>query len=52
MTGKTRGLTTIRVALTALIAAFTAMSPQKAFADEGGVSFWVPGFFGSLAATP
>src|SRR5262245_22880828 len=20
--------------------------------DEGGVSFWVPGFFGSLAATP
>jgi hypothetical protein len=24
------------------------MSP----ADENGVSFWVPGFFGSLAATP
>ncbi len=23
-----------------------------ASADEGGVSFWVPGFFGSLAATP
>src|SRR5712691_5045118 len=23
-----------------------------ALADEGGVSFWVPGFFGSLAATP
>src|SRR5437899_1225640 len=23
-----------------------------AYADEGGVSFWVPGFFGSLAATP
>ncbi len=22
------------------------------FADEGGVSFWVPGFFGSLAAAP
>jgi hypothetical protein len=21
-------------------------------ADENGVSFWVPGFFGSLAATP
>src|SRR4030095_13387538 len=21
-------------------------------ADEGGVSFWLPGFFGSLAATP
>lgn len=26
--------------------------PQDARADEGGVSFWVPGFFGSLAATP
>jgi hypothetical protein len=25
-------------------------NPTKA--DEGGVSFWVPGFFGSLAATP
>src|SRR5258706_8621315 len=23
-----------------------------ALADEGGVSFWVPGFYGSLAATP
>src|SRR5215510_1600173 len=21
-------------------------------ADEGGVSFWIPGFFGSLAASP
>jgi hypothetical protein len=21
-------------------------------ADEGGVSFWIPGFFGSLAAVP
>jgi hypothetical protein len=26
--------------------------PKIALADEGGVSFWVPGFFGSLAATP
>jgi len=25
---------------------------QSALADESGVSFWVPGFFGSLAATP
>jgi hypothetical protein len=33
------------------IAAFAAM-PQASLADEGGVSFWVPGFFGSLAATP
>ena len=26
--------------------------PGTAIADESGVSFWVPGFFGSLAATP
>ena len=25
---------------------------NSSFADEGGVSFWVPGFFGSLAAAP
>jgi hypothetical protein len=23
-----------------------------ALADEGGVSFWIPGFYGSLAAAP
>jgi hypothetical protein len=33
----------------ALAAAFDA---RPATADEGGVSMWVPGFFGSLAATP
>jgi hypothetical protein len=26
--------------------------PTGALADEGGVSFWIPGFFGSLAAAP
>jgi hypothetical protein len=26
--------------------------PTVAAADEGGVSFWIPGFFGSLAAAP
>jgi hypothetical protein len=26
--------------------------PMPAIADEGGVSFWLPGFFGSLAAAP
>jgi len=36
-------------ALAFLIAAIGASS---AIADEGGVSFWIPGFFGSLAATP
>ena len=30
----------------------TLMTTQGARADENGVSFWVPGFFGSLAATP
>src|SRR3984893_8035016 len=33
--------------LGALISATTV-----AVADEGGVSFWIPGFFGSLAAAP
>ena len=28
------------------------ITPTIAAADEGGVSFWVPGFFGSLAAAP
>jgi hypothetical protein len=27
-------------------------APATAKADEGGVSFWIPGFFGSLAAAP
>ena len=35
------------LAVVALISA-----PTVAAADEGGVSFWVPGFFGSLAAAP
>ena len=29
-----------------------ASIPKLSMADEGGVSFWVPGFFGSLAAAP
>jgi hypothetical protein len=28
------------------------IAPAASRADEGGVSMWVPGFFGSLAATP
>ena len=27
-------------------------APTIAAADEGGVSFWIPGLFGSLASTP
>jgi hypothetical protein len=29
-----------------------AVAPRVALADEGGVSFWLPGQFGSLAAAP
>ena len=29
-----------------------SLFPSSSFADEGGVSFWLPGLFGSLAATP
>ena len=32
--------------------AMLAGLPGVAHADENGISFWVPGFFGSLAATP
>jgi hypothetical protein len=36
----------------ALALGAAASIPNIAMADEGGVSFWVPGFFGSLAAAP
>src|SRR5215470_1758319 len=41
------GLKQFVLVLGALISA-----PTIATADEGGVSFWLPGFFGSLAASP
>src|SRR3954466_4307756 len=42
-----------RVPLGVLIGCLAASAPlAAALADEGGVSFWVPGFFGSLAAAP
>jgi hypothetical protein len=34
------------------LAALLALPFQAARADEGGVSFWVPGLYGSLAAVP
>jgi hypothetical protein len=34
------------------VVALLALPTQIARADEGGVSFWLPGFFGSLAAVP
>jgi hypothetical protein len=36
----------------AITLAAVASVPNYALADEGGVSFWIPGFFGSLAAAP
>ena len=38
-------------ALAFALAAITS-TPNTSRADENGVSFWIPGFFGSLAATP
>jgi hypothetical protein len=40
-----------RIGCVAAVATF-ALAPEISRADEGGVSFWIPGFFGSLAATP
>lgn len=34
------------------LGATLAVAPNAARADEGGVSFWPPGTFGSLAAVP
>ena len=37
---------------TGALAVALALVSQASLADEGGVSFWIPGFFGSLAAAP
>jgi len=36
----------------AAIFATAGLTPGASLADEGGVSFWLPGLFGSLAAVP
>src|ERR1700755_17650 len=36
----------------AVFTAIAAFGPRPASADQGGISFWLPGAFGSLAATP
>jgi hypothetical protein len=43
-----------RHVLAAVVLVITAMgsSLQRASADEGGISFWLPGIYGSLAAIP
>jgi len=38
--------------LRGLVIGISILIPQAALADEGGVSFWLPGLFGSLAAVP
>jgi hypothetical protein len=45
-----RGAATASAAFLAM--AFAAITPQPSAADQGGVGFWLPGSFGSLAAAP
>jgi hypothetical protein len=47
-------LLAIRMGLICGVVAFTAaaLMPNVSMADEGGVSFWLPGLYGSLAAVP
>jgi hypothetical protein len=49
---KTRARIRVHLAAICLVWAAIAGSTSIARADEGGVSFWIPGFFGSLAAVP
>jgi len=49
---KSRDISRPRRVLGSLFAATIAVYSQDLLADEGGVSVWLPGFFGSLAATP
>jgi hypothetical protein len=41
-----------KIFITMIALAFAVAGPGIALADEGGVSFWLPGTFGSLAAVP
>jgi hypothetical protein len=41
-----------RHVIAAVLALASGSIPVFALADEGGVSFWLPGFFGSLSAVP
>jgi hypothetical protein len=56
MTGTTRCLSRClrwtRRAAAGAVGLAIASASQVAWADEGGVSFWLPGLFGSLAAVP
>ncbi|WP_354255251.1 transporter [Bradyrhizobium sp. F1.13.3] len=48
---KFQGSTCWRIAVVAATAAL-ACTPEESRADESGLSFWLPGLYGSLAATP
>jgi hypothetical protein len=55
--GRRFGLDRVRstepiAAIAVFALAIIVSAPRGALADEGGVSFWLPGFFGSLAAAP
>ena len=41
-----------RPILRSVITAIAVSLPEVSLADEGGVSFWLPGMYGSLAAAP
>jgi hypothetical protein len=41
-----------RIAVVPIAGTMVVATATGPLADEGGVSFWVPGFFGSLAAAP
>jgi len=41
-----------KIAATSFALAIVASTTTVGLADENGISFWIPGFFGSLAATP
>src|SRR5262249_51345435 len=49
---KTRRSRRFYVASAAAITCATTLLPNSSLADEGGVSMWLPGAFGSLAAVP
>jgi hypothetical protein len=42
----------LRTSLGILCASAMGLAPSAAYADNGGLSFWLPGIFGGLAAVP
>jgi hypothetical protein len=42
----------VRIVAIPVAGVVAVSSATRSLADEGGVGFWVPGFFGSLSATP